>query len=277
MTSLPDDLREFLASGEQLDFDPDESSIGPIKLASLDEVTESVIETFPSLQETIDDPYRPLDGLHQITVCNLIAESEEYDPNGLFCWIPKLSMYGSVDPEHGVIIAFPNTTWSMIAANPVDYLDAQWGLSDLGERMLPWLYFPLKLKDGSVIEPYPSHCPMHDAPIAKNTRSHHPLFETFRNSNVDRWLETSRGNFPFAGVPASESELLGCDRCFAAEQDWVNGIVASIPIRDAKMNSGGFVACPGCGIRFSPKDSQVFSNSTHLTCGQRINVLEADV
>jgi hypothetical protein len=276
MVDLPDDLRDFLLQGGQLDFDPDGSSIGIVKLKSLNDVAESVISTFPGCQSIIDDPYGSLDGTYRIPVCNLIADSENYDPDGLFCWLPKLAAYATVDPEHGDIITFPDATWHMIVASPVDYLDAQWGLSNLGERVLPWLHFPLLLDDESVVEPYPKTCGIHDAPITRQTKTRHRLFEVFKDADVDEWLKTSRKHFPYAGVPASESELVCCDTCFDTEAKWVTEIESSIPLLDAKKNSGGFVQCPRCIIRFSPNDSAVFADPVHLTCGQKINVLEAD-
>ena len=277
MADLPDDLQEFLSRRGGLAFDADDSSIGAIKLKSLDDVSESVISAFPGCQSILDDPYESLDGTYQIPVFNLIAESEDFDPDGLFCWIPKLATYAAVDPEHGDIITFPGVTWRAIVENPVQYLDAQWGLSDVETRALPWLYFSMLLDDGTVIEPYPARCATHDRPIISQPKKRSPLFEVFRDADVDEWLETSRYQFPYAGLPTSESELLCCDECFDFESRWVDEIEASIPLLDARKNSGGFVQCPRCGIRFSPNDSAVFVDPVHLTCGQKINVVEADV
>lgn len=210
-------------------------------------------------------------------VYSLVAASQRYDPDGLLCWMPKLNAYASVDPEHGDIITFPNVTWRMISANPVDYLDVQWRASDAGERVLPWLHFAFHLDDNDVvIEPYPEHCPVHDGPIARQTRTRHRLFRVLRRAEFDDWLETSRKDFPHSGVPISESELLCCQGCFEAESRWVSECEASIPPLDAWKNSRGFVKCPRCGTRFMPRDSAVFADAIHLICGQKINVLEAD-
>ena len=132
------------------------------------------------------------------------------------------------------------------------------------------------LDDDTVIEPYPARCAVHDLPITTRTKTRHPLFEVLRDADVDEWLETSREHFPYSGLSTSESELICCDECFDAESRWVDEIEASIPLLDAKKNSGGFVQCPRCGIRFSPNDSAVFADPVHLTCGQKINVIEAD-
>ncbi|MEZ6143189.1 MAG: hypothetical protein R3B84_21705 [Zavarzinella sp.] len=274
MIDLPEDLRDFLSQSGSLEYDTAESSIGVIRLKSLDDLAESVISTHPCCQSIIDDPYKSFDGTYQISVCNLIADSDDYDPNGLFCWIPKLATYATIDTDHGDIIVFPYVTWHEIVKNPLEYLDVQWNLTDVGTRVLPWLFFPMLLKDGRLIDPYPKHCKIHDLAITTQTKKHHPLFEIFRDADVDRWLEASRKYFPHAGLPACTSELLSCIECFDLELRWVNEIEETTPPLDAKKNLGGFVNCPRCGLWFSPKDSAVFSERIHLTCGQKINVLE---
>ncbi|WP_146517940.1 hypothetical protein [Stieleria varia] len=215
--------------------------------------------------------------MYHIDVVDLVAESSDYDPEGLFCWIPKLECFAAVDPEHGDVLTFPSVTWSAIVRAPVRYLEAQWSVSDDGVRVLPWLHFPFRINNSDLaLSPYPAHCVLHDVPVAEHDRKRHSMFDAYRDRDVDAWLHESRVSFPWSGIPATETILISCKGCFDAEAAWLQRIDDSIPVLDARKNKGGFIQCPNCGNRFSPADLFSFVDGMHTRCGQKINVLERE-
>ena len=222
----------------------------------------------------IHDPYEDLDGYYEVELIDLIKESEHYDPEGLLCWMPRLKRFGCVDEDHGVVISF-TAFWLDIVRDPAGHLDSQWGLGSVPvEEMLPWLQFRFALERRDLIlDPYPSICPIHRDTITIERASSPVLSRVYRRRERDAWLASYSSEFPCSGVPANEHELKFCWRCRDLELQWVRAVQNAIPILDAKLNSHGWVQCPGCGIRFSASDDAVFQFGTHLTCGQRINVV----
>lgn len=102
------------------------------------------------------------------------------------------------------------------------------------------------------------------------------MFDAYLDRDMDAWLIESRESFPWSGIPATETTLLSCSRCFEAEEEWLQQIDDSIPVLDARMNKGGFIQCPNCSNRFSPADQFSFVDGMHTRCGQKINVLERE-
>ena len=120
MENVPQDCLDALRAGFQFSFWRFlRSSIGKIKLKTADQLTLTTITTFPGCQAILNDPFQTFDGTYQIDVVDLIAESSDYDPEGLFCWIPKLQCFASVDSEHGDILTFPSVAWSSIVRRHV--------------------------------------------------------------------------------------------------------------------------------------------------------------
>lgn len=303
--NLPSDLLAFLSSGSQLKYDVDKSTIGPIVLKSGAELSRDTITTFPGCQSIIDDPYQDLDGLYQIEVYDLVAESDHYQAEGLLCWIIALQCFGVVDPEHGDVLTFPGVTWTNIVRSPTTYLDAQWdggvglhvlswlGLlrnvgvgprilswlrfawhAGVGQRVLPWLHFSYEIREYETpLQPYESRCPVHDAPVTAQGLKKSPLFELLRRRETKKWLKDRLTSFPYSGLPVSEKKLLCCQACYAAEELWLNEVDAAIAPLEAKPNAHGWVKCPGCGSRFMTTDSGNFSNGLHLGCGQKIRIV----
>jgi hypothetical protein len=272
---LPNELLAFLWAGHQLEYDAAKSEIGRITLKRDTDLAVSTITTFPGCQSIIDDPYSDLDGLYQSDVYNLVAESEDYDPEGLLCWIVSLKRFGCIDPEHGDVIMFPDVTWTDIVANPLPYLEAQWGDDhDVAERVLSWIHFPFRVRsDDRVIMPYGSRCGVHDAPVTAQHTSKHPLFDVLRRREIDDWFQNYQTVFPYSGVPLSDDELLCCSQCRAAEDTWIQRIDDLILPLDTTPNAHGWIKCPGCGTRFSLADSNTFKDGMHLDCAQKINVV----
>ena len=272
---LPNDLIEFLGAGRQLEFDVQNSEIGRIKLKRDLDLTLTTITTFPGCQSNIQDPYSQFDGLYHTDVYDLVAESEYYDTEGLLCWIVALKRFGCIDPEHGDVITFADVTWTDIVANPLPYLVAQWGDDhDVADRVLPWIHFPFRFSEVDVVlRPYGSQCPIHQIPVTVKQTRKPPLFDVLQRRELKDWLKNYRTTFPCSGVKYSDSELLSCPDCRAAENAWIQRIEDSIPLLDVTPNPHGWIKCPGCGIRFSLTDSKAFVDGLHLGCGQKINVV----
>jgi hypothetical protein len=302
---LPDDLRAFLSAGSQLQYNENESTIGRIVLKTEAELSRDTIAGYPGCQSIIDDPYEDLDGLYQIEVYDLVAESEMYQTEGLFCWIIALQCFGVVDPEHGDVLTFPGVTWANIVKSPTTYLDAQWDVglgrhvlpwlrflrnvgvgprvlswlhfpwdAGVGQRVLPWLHFPYEIREHeTTLQPYESRCPVHDAPVTAQRLKKPPLFEVLRRLEARKWLQDRLTYFPYSGLPVSDKKLLCCQACHAAEELWLNEVDAAIAPLEAKPNAHGWIKCPGCGGRFMTTDSGNFSNGMHLGCGQKIRVV----
>lgn len=274
---LPDDLLAFLREGRRLSYDVENSIVGRIKLKDVPDLAVTTIETDPDCQSIIDDPYFNLEGQYQIEVVDLVAESEHYDTEGLLCWIVAMKQFGCVDPEHGDVIAFPGVTWTELAANPLPYLDAQWqgAENDAGIRALPWMHFPFALSEAEItLSPYGAKCPAHDASVDVASGQKSSLFEIVRQIALDKWVDGYQTTFPCSGVPVSEEELLCCPVCRAAEEAWAQDVDSEIVAVNVAPFKPGWLRCPGCDKRFAIRDSGVYSDGYHLTCGQKINIVD---
>ncbi len=217
----------------------------------------------------------------RLTFYDLVAESEHYDTEGLLCWIVAVKRFGCVDPEHGDVLTFPDVTWTMLAKDPLPYLDAQWGDDDgVAQRVLPWLHFPFKIrKTETVLKPYGSRCEVHGTSLTVQRVPKLPLCDVLRQSvlrrrEMDDWLQSYLTTFPCSGLPVNDDELLCCSDCRAAQHEWMNQIGRAIIPLAARPNAHGWVECPGCGTRFSIADADEFNNGAHLSCGQKIHLLE---
>jgi len=135
---LSADLLAFLREGRELEYDVVASEVGTLTHKEVSELSRSTITTFPGCDSIIEDPYEDLeDGEYQIAVYDLVAETEDYDPEGMQCWIIALKCFGSIDPEHGEVLSFPKVTWTAIVKSPIRYLAAQWQDGSGAARVLP--------------------------------------------------------------------------------------------------------------------------------------------
>src|SRR5262245_45247994 len=117
--NLPDDLREFLAAGKQLEYDPGDCEPGAVRLRALHSTT---LQLFPMYTDSdsrtteklnSDDPHRGENGYYLVEGVNLVGECDEYDPCGLLMWLPLENCYGIWDSDHWHISVFnPEHTWS---------------------------------------------------------------------------------------------------------------------------------------------------------------------
>ena len=70
---------------------------------------------------------------------DLIQHCNDYDPNGILVWFPAWDVYGTWDADHHVVLAYPDVTWTQIAADPTWYVNGQWYPEKVPHHMVnPW-------------------------------------------------------------------------------------------------------------------------------------------
>ena len=101
---LPGDYLEFLATGRQLDFDPEESDTGWVKLLPLEKLHRELFPVYvcDEYREHIEiaDPHRGENGYYLVDGVSLVGECEHYDPCGILMWLPVERCFGAWDQEH---------------------------------------------------------------------------------------------------------------------------------------------------------------------------------
>jgi hypothetical protein len=157
---LPTDLLAFLASGKQLEYDPDPCEAGAITLLPLSELKP---ERFPvetgSLPVYEQDPHYPDVKSYLVLGINLVANcSGDYESVGLLLWLPVERRYGIWDSSHcGIQVFGSEVTWDQIATNPVPHINAGWtGIDPAAppmEELVPWPVHPYS--DKQVYSPQP--------------------------------------------------------------------------------------------------------------------------
>jgi len=145
---LPADLTTFIASGQQLEYDPATCEAGRVHLHGLLGLR---LRTFgahcggtPFEQ---DDP-EPGRGVYRVPGVDLVAScTGDYEPEGLLIWFPGEQSFGVWDSSHDYVLVFgPRVTWSDIARSPARYINAQWEFDDIdrapAEFLKPWENHP---------------------------------------------------------------------------------------------------------------------------------------
>ena len=284
MCGLPKDAELFFRDGRQLAYDVEGTSVGRIAIRQLSELKVATLTIGPWGQDGINDPYAVLGGKYLIEVIDLVKDSEDYDPEGLLCWIVSLQRFGCIDTDHGTVISFPKAQWWDIVESPVSYLDPQWSIPKPGgifqrpgpivERNLPWLHFKFLPSDRRMaLNPYPPRCDKHGCFITRQTQRKPDLFKCLQRRNVEDWIACHLHEFPFAGIPTSDTELLSCADCRSAEDRWLEQRLNAVEPVEVKTYSNGWAQCPYCQVRFATYDEHSFHGGVHLSCGQRLSVV----
>jgi hypothetical protein len=276
MDVLPDDCIAFLRGGRQFEFDPSGTSIGHITLKPLADVLPEQLSVRSGSAEEVDDPYGVLDGEYLVDLIDLIAESDDYTPTGLLCWIPAVRRFGCIDIEHGTILTFPSATWTDITSDPVPFLDSQWGLPLVpAEQLLPWLHFPFKVCGIDLtLDPYSDKCPIHGTEVVVENAAKPDLYDVYRHRALESWLTAYKSQFPCAGVPVDERNVKCCAQCHELENAWIAAVENGILPIEARPNSQGWVRCPACGITFPIYAPEFFLGNIHLSCGQKLHIVQ---
>ena len=145
--NIPEELRAFLAAGQQLDYDPATAEPGAVGLKSLDELELGVV--WIDTQESPlagDDPESGSEGYYEVPAVSLTGTCEDYDPEFILLWLPEERAFGTWDCDHWDLYVFRDTTWPDIVAAPARYLNAQWADYErkLSEYFKPFPRYPFK-------------------------------------------------------------------------------------------------------------------------------------
>lgn len=150
--SLPDDLRAFLSADRQLQYDSNRCECGQVTLLRPRQLRLRPFTIFTDeMQHVHGDPRRGK-GYYVVPAVNLVASCEHYQPLGILIWIPKEGMFGTWDCDHHVmqvLVTFRRrgdtagieaATWTDIEADPLRYLNSQWGPRDASTSkvLVPW-------------------------------------------------------------------------------------------------------------------------------------------
>lgn len=119
---LPRELVSFLKTGSKLKYRAAKTEVGPIQLKPLDHLQLSTFE--------VEQPATKGKGGKSTTArvrgVDLVAECDNYGPDGILIWLPDYRCFGQHDPDHLRLVVFPRAKWSDLVAAPAKYLDAQW-------------------------------------------------------------------------------------------------------------------------------------------------------
>ncbi len=189
MTSLnlPADLREFLTAGKRLEYDPERCDPGAVGLLAPDQLalqlfpyhTDSAAMTDEGLN--VDDPYRAEDGCYLVEGVNLVATADDYGAVGRLMWFPLEGCYGIWDSDHWHLSVFPpEHTWSVIAADPVRYLNAGWGdlvQDDPPQRpLMPWRRYRYSFRGENAPYPYEENASAHQEEFLRDLTGSWTIF-----------------------------------------------------------------------------------------------------
>ena len=142
LNELPNDLVEFLRSGAQLRYDPEDCEPGKVGLSDIGslKIGEVWIGT-----DVPGDPNLGADGYYSIPAVSLTSKCAAYDPEFILLWLPNEHLFGTWDSDHWVLTVFPEIAWSEIVANPSAFLGAQWDAnSKVGTKFKPWRDYRLQ-------------------------------------------------------------------------------------------------------------------------------------
>ena len=126
---IPDDLRDFLASGRQLKYPAKKCEAGRVRLHRLEDLSERTFQaqTYGTPHEA-SDPHTGESGTYAVRGIDLIAScSGDYEPEGLLVWFPVEGRYGVVDTDHDYVLLFGlGVRWSDIVEDAAAYINAEW-------------------------------------------------------------------------------------------------------------------------------------------------------
>lgn len=149
---LPAELQQFLDDGDQLPASAMGMTGAVVLTPSPERVTLAVSSDDRPWEA--DDPHRGEDGFYEVPAYSLIDDcEEEFNPLGLLVWLPVEGCFGTWDPEHWDLIAFPTATWADIVADPARFLDALGDPYAPEPYMAPINHHPFVRADGTVVGP----------------------------------------------------------------------------------------------------------------------------
>jgi hypothetical protein len=147
MENLPKELKDFLQSEKQLEYDHSRCEPGKITLKNFNDLEVGEVwidsEESPIAQK---DPNKEKEGYYSVPAVSLIEDCEGYDPEFILLWLPNEDLFGTWDCDHWDLKIFPKATWNDIVKNPLPYINAQWeGDSKIAEYFMPYPKYEFKL------------------------------------------------------------------------------------------------------------------------------------
>lgn len=86
---LSQDLIDFLKSGKQLSYDPEDCEPGQIILLPFEELTLGEVYIDSEGSPFADkDPHTGEKGYYAVPAVNLVVECDGFDPEGVLIWLP---------------------------------------------------------------------------------------------------------------------------------------------------------------------------------------------
>lgn len=146
--SIPSDLLAFLQSGRSLEYDVTRCEVGQVLLHQAENIrlVEFEINSEHGAKWSEEDPHADEAGYYIVPALDLVADCQNYRPNGILIYIPSLGVYGNFDEDHRSITYFPRITWWNIVGEPVRYLTGQWrpAQSSINPILNPVGVFPFR-------------------------------------------------------------------------------------------------------------------------------------
>ena len=143
---IPEDLREFLAAGKQLEYPARKCEAGRVRLRRLEDLSVGTFraQTYGTPHQE-SDPHAGEAGTYAVRGIDLVAScTGGYDPEGLLVWFPIEGRYGVVDIHHDHILLFArDVRWTDIVKDPAPYINAEWADEEDEDRvpteyLAPW-------------------------------------------------------------------------------------------------------------------------------------------
>ena len=139
--NLPDDLRDFLASGRELEYDPAEcENFGRVNLRQLTKLRVIKYPTRPTEDGRVpwldDDPHKGEEGYYYVQLVDLVSESEQCPAaaDGILVWLPEERLFGYWQTDYSALWTWEGVSWSDIVADPLRFLNAE----HPGDEFKPW-------------------------------------------------------------------------------------------------------------------------------------------
>jgi hypothetical protein len=147
MENLPKELKNFLQSEQQLEYDHSNCEPGKITLKKFKDLNVGEVwidsEESPIAEK---DPNKEKEGYYSVPAVSLTEDCEGYDPDFILLWLPNENLFGTWDCDHWDLKIFPEATWNDIVKSPLPYINAQWeGDSKIVEYFVPYPEYEFKL------------------------------------------------------------------------------------------------------------------------------------
>ena len=139
LSSLQIELREYLSNPENLIIKLDAGELMSVRLHALDQVPLTMFDVNSSElfmnRPLKNDP----EETREYQGFDLVADCEDYQPEGIMIWFPEWQRFGSWDCDHHTIMTFPHAQWADIVKAPTWYFNGQWYPDKIEhEEVNPW-------------------------------------------------------------------------------------------------------------------------------------------